>query len=50
MRPRGISPRCAGAFGGALDEYDYIFIERIAEYRANPPGAGWDGVYRATSK
>ena len=26
------------------------FLERIAEYRENPPGEGWDGVYVATSK
>jgi len=39
-----------GAFGGALDEYYDIFAERIGEYRLDPPGEGWDGVYRATSK
>ena len=32
---------------GAL--YD-MFAARIAEFRAAPPGAGWDGVYIATSK
>jgi adenylate cyclase len=29
--------------------YD-ILRERIADFRANPPGADWDGVYVATSK
>jgi adenylate cyclase len=27
-----------------------VFLERIAEYRINPPPADWDGVYVATSK
>ncbi|MEM7546511.1 MAG: adenylate/guanylate cyclase domain-containing protein [Pseudomonadota bacterium] len=27
-----------------------VFLERIAEYRASPPPADWDGVYVATSK
>lgn len=27
-----------------------LFRERVAELRANPPGAGWDGVHVATSK
>ena len=29
--------------------YD-MYAERIAEYRAAPPGADWDGVYIATTK
>ena len=27
-----------------------VFLERIAEYRADPPPKDWDGVYIATSK
>jgi len=27
-----------------------LYAERIAEFRINPPGADWDGVYVATSK
>lgn len=27
-----------------------VFLERIAEYRADPPPEDWDGVYIATSK
>ena len=27
-----------------------VFLERIEEYRENPPPADWDGVYVATSK
>jgi adenylate cyclase len=29
--------------------YD-MYVERIATYRADPPGADWDGVYEAESK
>jgi len=27
-----------------------VLVERITDFRANPPGADWDGVYVATSK
>ena len=33
-----------------LDEYLFLYETRIAEFRANPPGQYWDGVYTATSK
>ena len=33
-----------------LDDYLFIYETRIAEFRANPPGQNWDGVYTATSK
>jgi adenylate cyclase len=39
-----------GAFDGAMDDYYVVLAERIALYRIEPPGAGWDGVYRATTK
>ena len=29
--------------------YD-LYEERIADYRENPPGENWDGVFKATSK
>ena len=29
--------------------YD-MYVERIAAYRADPPGADWDGVYEAETK
>ena len=32
------------------EHYYDIIAERIDEYEQNPPGAGWDGVYTATSK
>ena len=34
---------------GAAGLYD-MYEERIAAYRADPPGADWDGVYEAESK
>lgn len=34
---------------GEMDQYYDMMIERINEYKENPP-ANWDGVYRATSK
>ncbi|MEM9731883.1 MAG: adenylate/guanylate cyclase domain-containing protein [Pseudomonadota bacterium] len=33
-----------------LSDYLFIYETRIAEFRANPPGRHWDGVYTATSK
>jgi adenylate cyclase len=33
-----------------LAEFYDLYVERCAEYRANPPPADWDGVYVATSK
>jgi hypothetical protein len=33
-----------------MDDYYVVLAERIAAYRIEPPGAGWDGVYRATTK
>jgi adenylate cyclase len=34
----------------SLDEFYALYAERIAEYRANPPGPDWDGVYTAETK
>jgi adenylate cyclase len=36
----------AGRIAGFYD----LYAERIAEHRANPPPADWDGVYRAETK
>ena len=33
-----------------MSDYYDIMLKRIGEYRDNPPGEDWDGVYRATSK
>ena len=32
------------------DELYNIFLERVADYRANPPGADWDGVHKFETK
>jgi adenylate cyclase len=37
------------AWRGEMNQYYDMMIERINEYKENPP-ANWDGVYRATSK
>jgi adenylate cyclase len=36
-------------FNKKLDHYYELMIERIEDYKINPP-KNWDGVYRATSK
>ena len=41
--------RKAAASFDAAGLYD-MYMERIATYRAEPPGADWDGVYEAESK
>jgi adenylate cyclase len=33
-----------------MSGYYDLLEERIEEYKVNPPGADWDGVYVATSK
>ena len=33
-----------------MSDYYDIMLERIGEFRDNPPGKDWDGVYRATTK
>jgi adenylate cyclase len=38
------------AIGLEMDGFYDVMDERIAEFRANPPPANWDGVYVATSK
>jgi len=36
-------------FNKKLDHYYELMIERIEDYKINPP-KNWDGVFRATSK
>ncbi|WP_457938315.1 CHASE2 domain-containing protein [Mesorhizobium sp. 10J20-29] len=36
--------------GFGVKEYLAIYRARIEEFRANPPGSDWDGVYTASSK
>ncbi len=38
------------AAGRHLEKLYALYDERIAVFRAEPPGAGWDGVFTATSK
>jgi hypothetical protein len=33
-----------------MSEYYDMMIERINEYKANPPGENWDGVFRTNTK
>ena len=39
-----------GQFNGLMDGYYDMWIERCKEMAANPPGDGWDRVYRTNSK
>jgi len=39
-----------GEFDGQMDGYYDMWIERCGEMAANPPGEGWDKVYRTNSK
>lgn len=39
-----------GRLNGAMDGFYAIYRGRIAEYRADPPPADWDGVFVATTK
>ena len=39
-----------GGFGGALDDYYDLWIERIEEMKSKKLPKDWDGIYRATSK
>ncbi|TAL01089.1 MAG: adenylate/guanylate cyclase domain-containing protein [Rhodospirillaceae bacterium] len=44
-----ITARASGLIHQMAHFYD-IYAERVAEYRAHPPGPNWDAVYVATSK
>ena len=33
-----------------IDTLNQLYIDRIREYRKNPPPEDWDGVFVATSK
>jgi adenylate cyclase len=39
-----------GEFDGQMDGYYDMWIERCGEMAKNPPGDGWDQVYRTNSK
>ena len=38
------------AFNGDMNEYYHMMMDRVEEFKKNPPGDDWDGIYRATSK
>jgi adenylate cyclase len=42
--------RLRGCFGGKMDGYYEMWVERCQELKAANLPEGWDGVYRATSK
>jgi adenylate cyclase len=41
---------CKGHFGGALDDYYGMLLQRIEVLREHPPGEDWDGVFTAETK
>ena len=41
---------CLRLSGGNLADFYMLYQMRIAEMKARSPGAGWDGVYEATTK
>ena len=45
-----VMDECMKIADGELDDLYNIFICRIAEFRANPPGDDWKGVYVADTK
>lgn len=44
-----LAGQCRALAPGLAALYE-LYLERIKEYRQNPPGPDWDGVYVATSK
>jgi adenylate cyclase len=42
--------RCRALGAGKIPGFYDLYAERIAEFRAHPPPADWDGVYRAETK
>ena len=47
---KGLAQGLKGKFDGKMDEYYDMWAERCDEYAKNPPGEGWDGVYRTNTK
>jgi hypothetical protein len=41
---------CKGHFGGALNDYYGMLLQRIEVLREHPPGEDWDGVFTAETK
>lgn len=49
-KARSMCKDLKGQFDGKMDAYYDMWMERCDEYAANPPGLGWDCVYRTNSK
>jgi adenylate cyclase len=45
-----LADECRARAGGRLDGLYELYLERIADYRREPPPAGWDGVTVALTK
>ena len=45
-----IASSLRSAWNGKMKDYYDMMIARCKELKSDPPGAGWDGVYRAQSK
>jgi adenylate cyclase len=48
-KARGLIEQCRQLSGASQKMYD-LYLARIAYYEANPPGAEWDGAFRAVLK
>jgi hypothetical protein len=47
---QAVAKALTSAWDHQLKDYYLMMMERCIELGKNPPGEGWDGVYRATSK
>jgi hypothetical protein len=47
---KSIALSLKGKFDGKMDGYYDMWADRCDEYAKNPPGEGWDGVYRTNTK
>jgi len=47
---RLLTHELVGAFGGQMDHYYELWLDRIAYLEQNDPGTGWDGVTKLTTK
>jgi adenylate cyclase len=45
-----LTKQLKGCFGGAMDHYYDMWLERCNDLKDSPLGADWDGVYRTNTK
>ena len=50
VKAKSLCKNLMGEFDGQMDGYYEMWMERCDEYAKNPPGEGWDKVYRTNSK